>query len=182
MSQAKALESWRPPAHAGMGIGCLTTTYGVNMDLLHKHALGGFLAVEADPEDEDEEFLFHIAFEEAAAQCEAIICYVDGARKPASPVGAGRGTGARGDLPPKVSRWCGRSIRILVGPTAHNDGYRATETRCWPFIPAHQDLFNGVLTWLNHLAQHCDSATLATKHLDGGSAHQPVVGPDCRGR
>ena len=82
MSQAKALEWWRPPTGAGQALGCLTTTFGVDMDLLHKHALGGFLDIEADPEDE--EFMYLAAFEEAAAQCEALVVFLDGGHVQAS--------------------------------------------------------------------------------------------------
>ena len=173
MSQAKALESWRPPAHAGMAIGCLTTTYGVNMDLLHKHALGGFLAVEADPEDEDEEFLFHIAFEEAAAQCEAIICYVDGAHvEPSIPSWRLDVVPVREvTFHPKVSLlvW-EKHIRILVGSNnLTNDGYRHNREHvaALDFHPSalHQDLFDGVLTWFESLgAAYCDSATLTRQN------------------
>lgn len=170
MSKAKALESWRPPANAGMAIGCLTTTYGVNMDLLHKHALGGFLAVDADPEDADEEFLFHIAFEEAAAQCEAIICYVDGAHVESSipswrldvvPV-------REVTFHPKISLlvW-EKHIRILVGSNnLTNDGYRHNREHFAALNfhagGLHRNLFESALDWFEALGTaYCDSATLA---------------------
>ena len=34
----------------GASLGVLDHDFGVDMDLLHKHALGGFLDIEADPE------------------------------------------------------------------------------------------------------------------------------------
>ena len=66
----------------GASLGVLDDTFGVDMDLLHKHALGGFLDIEADPEDE--EFMYLAAFEEAAAQCEGLVVFLDGGHVQAS--------------------------------------------------------------------------------------------------
>ena len=99
--------------------------FGVDMDLLHKHALGG-LDIEADPEDE--EFMYLAAFEEAAAQCEALVVFLDGGHVQASI------PSWRLDVVPvrsvvlhaKVTllAWANH-VRIVVGShNMTNDGYR----------------------------------------------------------
>ena len=158
MSQAKALEWWRPPTGAGQALGCLTTTFGVDMDLLHKHALGGFLDIEADPEDE--EFMYLAAFEEAAAQCEALVVFLDGGHVQASI------PSWRLDVVPvrsvvlhaKVTllAWANH-VRIVVGShNMTNDGYRHNREHMgvldFHSEACHHALLNECLGWFGELS------------------------------
>ena len=158
MSQAKALEWWRPPTGAGQALGCLTTTFGVDMDLLHKHALGGFLDIEADPEDE--EFMYLAAFEEAAAQCEALVVFLDGGHVQASI------PSWRLDVVPvrsvvlhaKVTllAWANH-VRIVVGShNMTNDGYRHNREHMgvldFHSEACHHALLNECLGWFVELS------------------------------
>ena len=167
MSKAKVLEWWRPPADAGMPIGCLTTTYGVDMDLLHKHALGGFLDIQADPDEE--ELQFHIAFEEAAVQCDALVLFVDGAHVQSSipswrldvvPV-------RRTTMHAKVTLliWA-KHIRILVGSNnLTNDGYRHNREHVsaldFDAAGTNRVLLEEMFNWFQELGHnHADEAIL----------------------
>ena len=135
MSQAKALESWRPPAHAGMAIGCLTTTYGVNMDLLHKHALGDFWPSKPILKMRMKNSFFTSPLKKLRPNAEAIICYFDGAHGRTGIPSWRLDVVSVRDVTfhPKVSLlvW-EKHIRIIVGSNnLTNDGYRSQpRTRC----------------------------------------------------
>ncbi len=56
-SEGTMLDLWRPPAGAGIPIGCLATTYTFDAGLFDEQCLARFLEVESEPNREDLAFL-----------------------------------------------------------------------------------------------------------------------------
>lgn len=56
-SNTAMLELWRPPAHAGDPLGCVTTTYTFAPGLFDEQCLGRFLEIESEPNREDLAYL-----------------------------------------------------------------------------------------------------------------------------
>ena len=154
MSQAKALEWWRPPTGAGQALGCLTTTFGVDMDLLHKHALGGFLDIEADPEDEE----FMYLLKKGATKRLWFSWTVDTFRRASLHGGWMLSLCACVVLHAKVTllAWANH-VRIVVGShNMTNDGYRHNREHMgvldFHSEACHHALLNECLGWFGELS------------------------------